>query len=108
MPLVMVTTTDVSDRFRGFLCSTMLEVATGVYVAPRMNAAVRERVWGVLRDWHQKAPQGCLVMVWRDLDCTGGIGVAHLGTARRELIECDGTYLTRRSRQTRKGSLKTR
>jgi CRISPR-associated protein Cas2 len=98
MALVMITTTDVTGRFRGFLCSTMLEVAPGVYVAPRMSPAVRARVWETLSDWHRQAPQGKLVMVWRDLECTGGVGVAHLGTPGRELVECDGTYLTRRPR----------
>jgi CRISPR-associated protein Cas2 len=96
MALVMITTTDVAGRFRGFLCSTMLEVAPGVFVAPRMSPAVRERVWGVLSDWHRTEPRGSLVMVWRDLNQTGGIGVAQLGTAPRELVEQDGMYLTRR------------
>ena len=36
------------DRFDGFLCSCMQEVAPGVYVAPRLKKAVRERVWNVM------------------------------------------------------------
>lgn len=98
MPLVMITTRDVADRFRGFLASVMLEVAPGVYVSPRMNKGVRERTWAVLSDWHAHEPRGSLVMVWRDLNATGGIGLAHLGMPPRELVEIDGMWLTRRSR----------
>jgi len=96
--LVMVTTTDVPDRFRGFLCSVMLEVAPGLYVAPRMGKGPRERLWAVLSDWHQTEPRGSLVMVWRDLNETGGVGLAHLGTPPRELVELDGMWITRRKR----------
>jgi CRISPR-associated protein Cas2 len=98
MPLVMIVTRDVADRFRGFLASVMLEVAPTVYVSPRMNKGVRERTWAVLSDWHNQEPRGSLVMVWRDLTATGGIGLAHLGTPPRELIEADGMWLTRRSK----------
>ena len=76
----------------------MLEVAINVFVAPRMSFAVRERVWGVVTDWHGQDPQGSLVMVWRDLNEVGGIGVSHLGTPPRELVEIDGMWITRRSK----------
>jgi CRISPR-associated protein Cas2 len=97
MALVVVVTRDVADRFRGFLASVMLEVSPGVYVAPRMNKGVRERTWSVLVDWHGHEPRGSVVMVWRELDAVGGIGVANLGTPTRELIEADGMYLVRRA-----------
>ena len=98
MALVMIMTRDVSDRFHGFLASVMLEVATNVFVAPRMSFAVRERVWGVVTDWHGHESQGSLVMVWRDLNEVGGIGLAHIGTPPRELVEMDGMWITRRSK----------
>lgn len=98
MALVMITTRDVADRFRGFLCSVMLEVAPGVFVSPRMSPGVRERTWSVLSDWHIQEPRGSLIMVWRDLNATGGIGLAHLGTPPRELVEHDGMWITRRSK----------
>jgi len=44
MPLAVVVTRDVADRFRGFLASVMLEVAPAVYISPRMTKGVRERV----------------------------------------------------------------
>lgn len=97
MALAMIVTRDVADRYRGFLASVMLEVASGVYVSPRMNKGVRERVWAVMTEWHGQEPRGSLVMVWRDLNETGGVGLAHLGTPPRELVELDGMWLTRRS-----------
>jgi CRISPR-associated protein Cas2 len=98
MALVMIVTRDVADRFHGFLASIMLEVAPNVFVAPRMNKGVRERTWGVVADWHTQEPRGSLVMVWRDLNEVGGIGLDHLGTPPRELVEMDGMWLTRRSK----------
>ena len=92
----MVVTRDVADRFHGFLASIMLEVAPNVFVAPRMNKGVRERAWGVLSQWHTQEPHGSLVMMWRDLNEVGGLGLAHLGTPPRQLVEMDGMWLTRR------------
>jgi CRISPR-associated protein Cas2 len=96
LALVVVVTRDVADRFRGFLASVMLDVSAGVYVAPRMNKGVRERTWSVLADWHGHEPRGSVVMVWRDLDAVGGIGIAHLGAPPRELVDVDGMYVVRR------------
>ncbi|BAO89561.1 type I-E CRISPR-associated endoribonuclease Cas2e [Caballeronia cordobensis] len=96
MALVVVVTSDVADRFRGFLGSVMLEVSAGLYVAPRMNKGVRERTWSVLADWHGHEPRGSVVMVWRDLDAVLGIGISHLGAPPRELVEVDGMYVVRR------------
>ena len=65
MPMTVVVTRDVPERFRGFLASCMLEIAPGVYTAPDMTRAVRERVWVVLDDWHSTARTGGIVMTWR-------------------------------------------
>jgi CRISPR-associated protein Cas2 len=100
MALVVVIARDVTDRCRGFLASVMLEIAPNVFVAPRMTKGVRGRMWGVIADWYSKEPKGSFVMVWRDLNEAGGIGLAHLGTPPRELIEMDGMWLTRRRKST--------
>ena len=92
----MIVIRDVADRFHGFLSSVMLEVAPNVFVSPRMNPAIRKRVWAVVSNWHASEPRGSLVMVWRDLDAVGGIGIASLGTPSRDLIEADGMWLVRR------------
>ena len=97
MSLVVIVTCDVADRFRGFLASTMLEIAPTVYLSPSMNAGVRSRIWDVLSDWHGAEPRGSIVMVWRDANETGSVGIANLGSPPRELVEMDGLWLTKRS-----------
>lgn len=97
MALVMIVVRDVPGRFHGFLSSVMLEVAPNVFVSPRMSPAVRERVWDVVSDWHEFEPRGSLVMVWRERDAVGGVGIANLGIPSRELVEIDGMWLVRRS-----------
>lgn len=96
MALVMIVIRDVADRFHGFLSSVMLEVAPNVFVSPRMSPSVRERVWSVMKDWHRHEGRGSLVMVWRDLNAVGGVGIANLGDPPRELFEADGLWLVRR------------
>ena len=51
MPITVIITRDVEDRYRGFLSSVMLEIAIGVYTSPRLTKAVRERIWSVVSDW---------------------------------------------------------
>lgn len=92
----MIVIRDVADRFHGFLSSVMLEVSPNVFVSPRMNPGARTRVWDVMSDWHRHERQGSLVMVWRDLNAVGGVGIANLGDPPRELIEADGMWLVRR------------
>ena len=96
MGLVTVVTRDVADRYRGFLASVMLEVAPTVYVSPRMNPGIRSRVWKVLAGWHSEEPRGSIIMVWRDMNETGGVGISSLGEPPRELIEFDGTWLVKK------------
>lgn len=96
MALVMIVIRDMTNRFHGFLSSAMLEVAPNIFVSPRMNQKARERVWHVLTDWYGGVPQGSAVMVWRDLNAVGGVGIAHLGDPPRELVEADGMWLVRR------------
>lgn len=98
MALVTIVTRDVADRFHGFLASVMLEVAPNVFVSPRMTPGIRQRTWDVLSDWHGQEPRGSVVMIWRDLNATGGVGIAHLGTPARELVELDGMWITRRAK----------
>jgi CRISPR-associated protein Cas2 len=98
MALVTIVVRDVAERFHGFLASVMLEAAPNVFVSPRMSAGIRQRTWAVLRDWHEAEPRGSVVMVWRDLAATGGVGLAHLGQPPREIVELDGMWITRRAR----------
>jgi CRISPR-associated protein Cas2 len=95
MALVTIVTRDVADRFRGFLASVMLEVAPCTYVSPRMGKGVRDRVWSVMTQWHAAETSGSIVMIWRDREATGGIGLAHLGTPAKTLMEIDGMWIAR-------------
>lgn len=96
MPLTVIVTRDVEDRYRGFLSSVMLELAPGVYTAPRLSRAVRERVWRVLSDWHGELQRGGIVMTWRDAGSPGHQAVLTLGEPRRTLVELDGVLLVSR------------
>ncbi|NLG68436.1 MAG: type I-E CRISPR-associated endoribonuclease Cas2, partial [Firmicutes bacterium] len=51
MSTTVIVTRNVSDRIRGFLASSMLELAPGVYCGFRLSPAVRARIWGVLEEW---------------------------------------------------------
>ena len=92
--MVVVVTRDVADRYRGFLASCMLEIAPGVYTAPRMTAGVRERVWAVLADWFGALGGGSVVMTWRDPKQPCGQGLLTLGIPARTFVELDGGLIT--------------
>lgn len=96
MPMTVIITRDVEERYRGFLSSIMPEVATGVYTGPHISKAVRERVWDVLRDWHMSLGRGSIVMTWRDPSAPGGQGLRILGEPSRVLVEADGALLVKR------------
>jgi CRISPR-associated protein Cas2 len=75
----------------------MLEVAPCTYVSPRMNKGVRERLWKVMTEWQTAEARGSIVMIWRDAEATGGVGLAHLGTPTKTLVEMDGIWIARSS-----------
>ena len=96
MSLTLIVTRDVEDRYRGFLGSLMLEVAPGVYVAPRLSKATRERVVAVIGGWHALLRRGSLTIIWRASDQPGGIGLLTFGEAPKDVAEVDGLLLMRR------------
>ena len=96
MPLTVIITRDVEARYRGFLTSVMLEISPGVYVAPRMSAGVRQRVWSVVSDWWQTLRRGALVMVWRDQKEVGNLRIETLGDPPKEIVDADGVLLVKR------------
>ena len=97
MSMTVAVTRNVSGRIRGFLASSMLELAPGVYSAPRLSTAVRERIWAVLTDWFTAEHEASIIMVWVDPAMPGGQNVRTLGLPPIELVELDGIVLTRRS-----------
>lgn len=96
MPMTIVVTRNVPDRFRGFLASCMCEIAPGVYTAPRMTRSVRDRVWGVMQEWWQDVEEQAVLMTWPDPKRTGGQQVRALGLPRQDLEDHHGVFLARR------------
>lgn len=97
MSMTVVVTRNVSMRVRGFLASAMLEVVAGVYSAPRISPAVRERIWQVLVGWFVHERDASIVMLWQEREVPGGQAVRVLGSPPVNLVEVDGLLLTRRS-----------
>lgn len=96
MPMTMVVTRNVSNRMRGFLASSMLELTAGVYSAPRLSASARDRIWGVLEKWWDYESDASVIMVWADQKMPGGQSVLTLGIPPVELLEMDGLVVARR------------
>ncbi|MGE0373345.1 MAG: type I-E CRISPR-associated endoribonuclease Cas2e [Gammaproteobacteria bacterium] len=96
MSMTVVVTRNASPRVRGFLASTMLELSSGVYSAPRLSPAVRERIWAVLEGWWPAEADASAVMVWQERDQPGGQAVRVLGVPSVSLVDVDGLILTRR------------
>jgi len=95
--MTIAVTRNTPNRFNGFLASCMQEIAPGVYVAPVMKTAVRERVWTVMMDWSELLPDdGGVVLFWRDSDAPSGLQIRLLGWPKKEFIEHEGMWLTLR------------
>lgn len=96
MSATVVVTRNVSSRVRGFLASTMLEIAPGVYCGPRISVAVRERIWAVLCEWFPNEVDASIVMLWPERSVSGGQAVRTLGTPPLACVEVDGLVLAKR------------
>ncbi|MHB1678756.1 MAG: type I-E CRISPR-associated endoribonuclease Cas2e [Sulfuriferula sp.] len=93
MSMTVVVTRNASARVRGFLASAMLEIAPGVYSAPRLSPAVRERIWGVLQEWFPNEQDASVIMLWAERQVPGGQAVRTLGCPPIGLVEVDGLVL---------------
>ncbi|MFZ1107579.1 MAG: type I-E CRISPR-associated endoribonuclease Cas2e [Rhodomicrobium sp.] len=104
MTMTVVVTRNVAPRFRGFLASVMLEIAPGVYTAPRMTKAVRERMLAVLGEWFDAGATvgqhaedvASIVMTWLDKDAPGGQRIETLGLPPKKIVDADGVLLLAR------------
>lgn len=93
--MTVIITVNVETRCRGYLASTMLEIAPGVYTSPQMTGGIRERVWEVLSHWYYQLGQGSIVMTWRDTDAVGEQRIRTLGDAPKEIVDADGVHLVK-------------
>ncbi len=96
MPMTVIVTRNVSGRMRGFLASSMLEMAPGVYSAPKMSPAVRERVWNVLTEWFTAEQGASVTLLWADKNQPGGQNARTLGLPPTKLVDLDGLLVTHR------------
>ena len=96
MPMTVVITRDVEDRYRGFLGSLMLELAPGVYAQPRMSAGVRARVLDVLADWFGRLGRGSIVICWAESAGHGGLDLRTFGEPPKGIVQHDAMLLVRR------------
>lgn len=96
MSMTVLVTRNVSNRVRGFVASVMLEIAPGVYSAPRISPAVRQRLWDVLQNWFPSERDASIVLLWQERDQPGGQAVRTLGTPPIEFVDVDGLVLARR------------
>jgi CRISPR-associated protein Cas2 len=96
MSQTIIVTRNVSDRVRGFLASSLLEVGPGVYCGARLSPAIRDRIWTVLEEWFAAEREASIVMVWREPTSPGGQAVKVLGAPPVALVEHDGLMLARR------------
>lgn len=94
--MTVVVAVNAPGRVRGFLASCMLEIAPGIYTAPDMTAAVRDRVWNVLTEWWDEWPESSIVMTWRAPREAGGQCVQLLGEPPCELVPTESVVLMRR------------
>jgi len=75
----------------------MLELGPGVYTSPRLNPAVRDRIWCVLEEWFVREQDASIVMVFEDPSQPGGQSIRVLGLPPIELVSVDGLVLSRRT-----------
>jgi CRISPR-associated protein Cas2 len=72
----------------------MLEVAPGVYVAPRMKKPVRERVWKTVMNWSEFLPADAgIALFWKSRKATSGLGMKLVGWPKKELVDHEGLWL---------------
>jgi len=97
MAMTIAVTRNTPGRFDGFLASCMQEIAPGVYVAPTMKKAVRERVWAVMMEWESLLPDDAgVVLFWRNPDAPSKLDIRLLGWPKKEFLEHEGLWLTHR------------
>ena len=93
--MTVVVTVNVEARYRGFLASTMLEIAPGVYTSPRMTKGIRNRIWAVLSSWYSQLGQGSIIMTWQDSGVASGQQIRTLGEPPKSIVEADGVFLVK-------------
>lgn len=96
MSMTVIVTRNVSRRIRGFLASSTLELAPGVYSGARLSPAVRDRIWAVLEEWFSAEVDASIIMLWYEPQMPGGQALRVLGIPPTDFVEMDGMVLAKR------------
>ena len=99
MSMTVIVTRNVSNRIRGFLASSMLEMAPGVYSAPQISPAVRDRIWSVLNEWFYADQDASIIMLWEDTAVAGGQNARVVGLPPVKLVDLDGLLIAHRPKE---------
>ncbi len=96
MPLTVVITRDVEDRYRGF--AGLGDARAG---PRRLRAAADERGrarphLGGGRGMAHRLRRGSIVMCWAEPASAGGLGLSVLGEPPKDVVAHDSTLLVRR------------
>lgn len=94
--MTVVITRDVESRYRGFIASVMVEVASGVYIAPLLSSGARDRVWEIVSTWHDELQSGSITMIWKDSSRKQGMGLKQLGVPPKDIYDHEGFLLVRK------------
>jgi CRISPR-associated protein Cas2 len=95
--MTVFSTTNVSGRVRGILASVALELAPGVYVAPKLNKRTLTSILDTLRNWFQyESNDASIAVVWRDTSAIGGISHIVFGASPIEICDLDGLLVSHR------------
>lgn len=93
--MTIAITRNLPGRFDGFLKSCMHNIAPGVYIVPKMNKSVRDRLWAILLEWAEAIPEdGGVVLFWSSKKAPSGLAFRLLGWPKKEIREHEGFWLT--------------
>lgn len=90
MAMTVLITTNVEDRYRGFIRSCMPEIDPGLYLSNSISAQVRDRLWNVLSDWHASMQNGSIIMIYPDKTSPSGLKICRLGCQNDKYVDLDG------------------
>lgn len=90
MAMTVLITTNVEDRYRGFIRSCMPEVDSGLYLSNSLSANARDRLWDILSEWHASLRNGSLILIYPDKKAPSGLQIRKLGGQNDKYVDLDG------------------
>lgn len=90
MAMTVLITTNVEDRYRGFIRSCMPEIDAGLYASNSLSSRARDRLWEILLDWHRTLQNGSLVLIYLDKKAPSGLQIKSVGVQNDKYVDLDG------------------